>query len=466
MFAGQFIGKGSLFVSMMFLSRYLSDGDFGGLLFSIALGQMYLILSDLGVSLVLNMRSSMRSAETQELLSSSSTLRAILCLLGFPLLILAGLLLNMSSERMVVLGIIGISVVLESFVEMIYSIFRAREKMIYESICRILMGMIGLTAVLLLIQFRMNLASIASAYVIRTLAAVIVAIVFLKKIGFSILPSINMKKVYELLVASLPIGIMGLLTVTHQRVDNILIRQILGENAVAAWQECLKIIELMLLMVVPTLLPGALFPSLCRSFRDGGYQRQTGNMARIFTGLAVVLSLSVVSAGDKFMRFIWGSEYLRNIPSHELQLVLYLCLAGLAAVYLWNILISALLALNKVRIVVPVTAAALILVVGGNLLLMPVIGLTSAGIFFVAGNLLIVFCYWAFLRWRGYPLPIWREAAISIFVSIPAFTAVVLIRSLPFLPAMLLPALIYIPSWWFTGGRKAIREVFPHKTEE
>ena len=38
MLVGQFIGKGSLFVSIMFLSRYLSDWDFGGLLFVIVLG--------------------------------------------------------------------------------------------------------------------------------------------------------------------------------------------------------------------------------------------------------------------------------------------------------------------------------------------------------------------------------------------------------------------------------------------
>jgi hypothetical protein len=52
MLAGQFIGKGSLFVSVMLLSRYLSDSDFGGLLFSIVLGQVYFFLSDMGVSLV------------------------------------------------------------------------------------------------------------------------------------------------------------------------------------------------------------------------------------------------------------------------------------------------------------------------------------------------------------------------------------------------------------------------------
>ncbi len=464
MLAGQFIGKGSLFVSMMFLSRYLTDGDFGGLLFSIALGQIYLILSDLGVSLVLNMRSSVRVHDTQELLSTSSTLRAILCLLGFPLLILAGYLLQLSSERMLVLGIIGISVVFESFAEMIYSIFRAREKMVYESICRILMGIIGLATVLLLIYFRMNLTAIASAYVLRTLAAAIIAIVFLRRIGFSIKPLIKRSKIKELLIASIPIGIMGVVTVVHQRADNILIRQLLGENAVAAWGECLKIIELMLLLVVPTLLPGALFPSLCRAFRDGGYQRQTGNMSRVFIGLAVVLSLSVLSAGSRFLKFIWGSDYLRDISSSDLQLCLYLCLGGLAAVYLWNILITALLALNKVKIVVPVTILALILVIAGNLLLMPVIGLPSAGIFFVAGNFLIVICYWFFLRWRGYILPIWREAAISVLVSIPAFAAVIYTRTLPLIPALILPAVIYIPIWWFTGGGRAAREVFPHKT--
>lgn len=465
MLVGQFIGKGALFVSIMFLARYLSDGDFGGLLFVIVLGQFYLIMSDMGISLVLNMRSSIRPVDTQELLSTSLTLRIILSLLGFPLLMISGLLLQLTPGRMLILGIIGLSVFFESFAEMYYSVFRAREKMVYESICRTLMGIIGLIAVLLLIRLNMNLTAIASAYVLRAFAAAIAAMLFLRRIGFSVIPSIDKRKLKELFVAALPLGIMIIIIVIHQRVDNILIRQILGENAVAAWQECLKIIEIILLVVVPTLLPGALFPSLCRAFRDGNYQRQTGNMARIFTGLAVVPSLSILSTGDRFLRFVWGSEYLRDISSQDMQLCMYLCLAGLAIVYLMNILLASLLAVNRIRIVVPVTTMAVILVIGGNLLLMPVIGLPSAGIFYVAGNLLMLVCYWVFLRWRGYPLPIWREALISILASVPAFAVIPLTRRLPFLPALLIPAAIYIPIWWFSGGSKAIHATFPHRID-
>lgn len=465
MLAGQFIGKGSLFVSVMLLSRYLSDADFGGLLFAIVLGQIYLFFSDMGISLVLNRRSSMRPTNTQELLSTSITLRIILSLLGLPLLMLTGFLLNMSSERMLILGIIGLSVFFESFAEMFYSVFRAGEKMVYESISRITKGITGLIAVLLIIHFKCGLIAVAFAYVIRTIAAAVTAITGLRGTGFSIRPSTDKGKLKELFIAALPLGIMGLVVVIHQRADNILIRQMLGENAVAAWQECLRIIELMILLVVPTLLPGALFPSLCRAFRDGGYERQIGYMARIFTGLTVVLSLSVVSTGSRFLRFVWGSGYLRDISAPELQLCLYLCLPGLAAAYLMNILLASLLAVNRVRIVIPVTIAALILVVGGNLLLMPVIGLPSAGVFYAGGNLLILVCYWVFLRWRGYSLPIWRETAISILVSLPAFAAIPLIRGLPFLPALFLPALIYIPVWWFSGGGRAVRAIFIRGTE-
>jgi len=465
MLMGQFIGKGSLFVSMMLLARYLSDSDFGALLFSIVLGQMYLFFSDMGVSLVLNMRSSVNPADTSDLLSTSVTLRLILSLLGFPLLILAGYFMNMSSERMLVLGIIGISVFFESFAEMFYSIFRAREKMLYESISRIIMGLICLIAVIFLIRSGMGLVAIASAYIARTLVAAATATYFAGKMGFSLRPAFSSGKLRELFIASLPLGIMCVVSVIHQRADNVLIRQMIGENGVAAWQECLKVIEIMLLLVVPTLLPGALFPSLCRAFRDGGYRQQTGSMARIFTGFAVILSLAVLSTGSRFLRYVWGSGYLRDISSSDIQSCLYLCLGGLGLVYIMNILITGLLAINRVRIVIPVTTAALMVVIVGNLLLMPVIGLPSAGVFYLAGNLLIAVSYYVFLKWKGYSLPVWKEASITILAALPAFAIIPLIRSLPFIPALIIPVLIFIPVWWLTGGGTAIREVFPHRTD-
>ncbi|MFO8183648.1 MAG: oligosaccharide flippase family protein [Candidatus Aegiribacteria sp.] len=464
MLSGQFIGKGSLFISVMFLSRYLSDSDFGGLLFALVLGQIYLFLSDMGVSLVLNRRASMRPDDTQELLSASMTLRLILTLLGFPLMLAAGLLLGMSGDRLLIQGIIGLSVFFESYAEMFYSVFRAGERMMFEGFSRVSKGITGLVLVLLVIGLDLGLTAVAFSYVIRTAAATAVAFGGLRSSGFSIRPLLRRDEVKELFLASLPLGIMGLVTIIHQRADNILIRQMLGENAVAAWQQCMKIIELMVLLVVPTLLPGALFPSLCRAYRDGGHLRETGDMARVFTAFAVAVSLSVVSTGNRFLRFVWGSDYLRDISASSLQICLYLALAGLAVVYLMHILLASLLAVNKVRIVIPVTAAAMVLVITGNLVLIPMVGLPSAGIFYLAGNLMILLSYWFFLRWRGYSLPIWREALISIAVSMPAFAIIPLTRSMGFLPALVLPVAVYVPVWWFTGGGRAVGRLFPGRS--
>lgn len=465
MLAGQFAGKGTLFLSVMILSRYLTDVDFGAILFSIVLGQVYLLFSDMGVALIINMRSSVRPSESQTLLASSLTLRAILAILGLPLLILSGVLLGMSHDRLILLAIIGLSVVFESFSELFYSIFRSREKMLYESISRIVMGFTGLSAVFILTNLGAGLIVIALSYVLRTVAAVALSAFFIIREGFAVRFSRDAGTLRKLLIASLPLGVMGILVVAHQRADNIIIRQMLGENAVAAWQQCLRIVEILILLVVPTLLPGALFPSLCRAFRNGQYSRQTGDMARVFTMMALVPAMMIVSTGGRTLRYIWGPGYLRGIGQADLQLCLYLSLAGLLVVYLMNIMIDSLLAVNKIRVVVPVTFSALLLVIAGNIVLIPGLGLPSAGILFVAGNLLILLSYWVFLRWRGYSLPIWRETFLSILAAVPAAAVLPLSSRLPFLAALLLPVAVYIPVWWFTGGRRAVARLFPLAVE-
>ncbi|MBD3277183.1 MAG: oligosaccharide flippase family protein [Candidatus Aegiribacteria sp.] len=461
MLAGQFLGKGCLFASVMLLSRYLPDADFGALLFAVVMGQIYLLFSDMGVSMVLTMRCSVRPGDTQRLLSVSVSLRTILALFGFPLLIAAGLIMGMGTGRLILLALIGTSVVFEALAELFYAIFRAGEKMLYEAVSRIIMGFTGLIAILILIHFNAGVVFISASYILRALSAAAFSLIFIRRMGISLRPAFDLPSLKELLVTAMPLGIMGLIIIVHQKVDNVIIRQMLGEDYVAAWQQCLRIVEILILLVVPTLLPGALFPEMCRAFRKGTYRRQTGDMARVFTALAVSLSLAVVSAGNRLLELIWGSSYLRNVSPQDMQLCLYLSVGGLAVVYLMNIMISSLLALNRIRVVVPVTAVALAIVIAGNLLLIPAVGLPSAGVLFIAGNLFILLCYYFYLRWRGYRLPIWGKALRSVLAAVPAFAVTFYAVDLELLPAVLLPLAVYIPVWWFTGGGDAFKRLFP-----
>ncbi len=461
MIAGQFFGKGSLFISVMLLSRYMSDDDFGALLFSVVLGQVLLYFSDMGVSLVVNRRASLVQKDSQELLSTAFSLRIVLGLSGWALLSASGYALGLRGERLGVLGIIGLSLVLESHAEMIYSVFRAGETMILEGLSRIAKGITGLALVLAAVKLEMGLSAIAWSYVIRTALALGIAVIGSGRIGISLRPLFNRSRMRELLVASLPLGIMGLLTVIQQRADTVVVRQMLGENAVAAWQECIRIVEMLLLMVVPTLLPGALFPSLCRSFSLGGYKRETADMARIFTGFAFAISLGIVSTGDRFLQLIWGASYLRGIDTGALQLCLYMSLAGLGIIYLANILLASLLALDRVKVVIPVSLGVLIIVILGNVLLIPAMGLAATGILFLSGNVIILVSYWTFLRWRGFSVPIWRETLISVTVGLPVLALTAVTRRTSFIPAFLIPAVSYFALWWVTGGGKALKRLFP-----
>ncbi|OPL18016.1 MAG: hypothetical protein AVO35_07600 [Candidatus Aegiribacteria sp. MLS_C] len=465
MLAGQLLGRGSLFLSIMLLSRYLRGPDFGALLFAVVLGQIYLIFSDMGLSLVINMRTSVRPSDGQDLISVSMTLKTVLALAGLPLLLLSGALMGMTGQRLLLLSLIGVSVLFESYAEMFYSVFRAREKMAYESASRVIMGITGLAAVILMMRFGAGLLAIACAYMFRTLAALAVSSFFVRRMDYRIRFTADTARVRELLSAALPLGIMGLVIVVQQRADNVVLRQMMGENAVAAWQECLRIVEILVLLVIPTLLPGALFPSLCRAFANGSYGKRVGDMSRVFTALAVMSSFVVLSAGDGLMRLVWGSDYLRGIDAGTLQLCLYLSLLGMAAVYLMHIMVNSLLAVNRIRIVVPVNLAALVMVVGGNLLLIPLMGLAAAGALFVAGNLFVLVSYWYFLRTRGYRLPVWKEASITLGVSIPSFTLLMVLRGSGFLPSLVPASALFLVLWWATGGGSAFRRLFPGRVQ-
>ena len=352
--------KAAMLVSVMLLSRYLADAEFGRFAYAIALGQIMLFLVDMGIQLMSNRKISSDREAAQSIFETGLGLRVLLGLAGYSLLMLVVLAAGYGGQQTLFIALIGIFAVFEATCEIPYAVFRARERMLFEGITRAAGGAIGLALVAAAVHMGLDPVLAVGSYVVRGVLSTALSLYFVRRSGLRVLPSFHVReRLLPLLRESLPLGIMGLLFVAYQRLDNVVIKGLLGDEAVGAYQQCYRILETLVLAISPTLLPGALFPALCRSV-DRGWRvasERVRAMGEFFLALSFVMLLPLLTAGNSFLRLLWGSSFLRGLPEATVRWTFYLVLAALPAQFFLHLLITTVLAAHRQKITPLVTGS-------------------------------------------------------------------------------------------------------------
>ena len=457
MLTGQLFSKGTLFVSLMILSRYLDDSHFGMLVFAVVLGQILIFLADLGVSVISNRKFSLDTTHMQELYSTSLGLRFITCVAAWVLLALCSSVAGYGTEQTLMILIVGLGSSMEACAELQYSVFRAGERMVFEAITRAAGGIAALVLVLLVVFADLGPIAASATYTIRALVMLTTSFAFLGRFKIRIQPSFYWKRMTELLRESWPLGVMGLLFVAFQRLDNVFIRELSGVESVGAYQESYRILETFVLLITPSLLPGALFPGLCRAFKAGREEAKNRmvSIAQLVTGIAGAVMIPMFAGGIEFFRLIWGDNYLRGLGLDEVGTTFILLLAAIPIVFWMNYLLSSVIASGRQKVTLPVTSIALTISIVGNLLLIPRIGIRGAAVMVLSANFIMCILYYIVLRRDG-PLPllklVWKPL-IAALVSVPI---IFLTAGLPIIIRMIVPTSAYLIIWFMLGGAEML----------
>lgn len=457
MLSGQLIGKGALFASIMMLSRYLDDTNFGMLVFAVALGQILIFLVDFGVSLIANKKFSLNSDRIQELHSTALGLRILTSIISLALLMIAAEIAGYNPRQQLMIVFIGLGAALEAVTELQYAVFRARERMIYEALSRGAGGFTALLLVFAVIAADMGPIAASATYTARSVMTLLVSLLFLRRFRIRIHPGFCIRYMLKLLSESWPLGVMGLLLIAFQRVDNIIIRATYSVEAVGAYQESFRILDTLILLITPSLLPGALFPGLCRSFAKGweAARSKMVSIAQLVTGIAGAVMVPVLAGGMDFLRLIWGENYLRGLDRIEVQTTFFILMAGIPVVFWLNFLVASIIARGKQWSTIPVTSIALALSIAGNILLVPRIGIPGAAIIVISTNFMMSLFYYITLRKDG-KLPLMKLLWKPLVAALGCVPVMLLTSGARIAVRMSIPMIVYLLIWVTLGGADLI----------
>ncbi|HRY61156.1 MAG TPA: oligosaccharide flippase family protein [Candidatus Fermentibacter sp.] len=401
--AGQIAGKASFLVSMMLLSRLLSDSDLGSLMLAVAIAQIVVFLSDMGVSVVLNRKLVLSGRGGEVFLGPAFAARSVLWLAGSAILLAGSALSGYEGRMQTLFAILLLSAGLEAMCEQCFALFRARERMAWEAFSRVAGALSGLGVVLACFLGGTGLLVAAISFPVRNAVSLMVALTGQARLGAAVRLGAGWRRMSGSIVAeSFAMGVTGLLFIVLQRVDSVVIDRTIGAAAVGAFQQCYRIADSLVFLVAPTLLPGALFPSLCRAVAGGRESagRFIRRLSALFLAMALLTALPVALGGEWLLRLIWGPGYLRGLPPGEMGVLLTLTMATVPCFFLMHLTLTSLIAAGRQRLTVLPVACAIVLSAVSYYLLIPIEGLRAVPEVIAAVNILLALTFGILLH-RG-----------------------------------------------------------------
>jgi len=188
----------------------------------------------------------------------------------------------------------------------------------------------------------------------------------------------------KLITLSAPLVLSGFAMILFQRIDLILVRQLISDYAAGIYSASLNIT--LIFSIIPLVISESIAPKMYRVEKEEeSYLSVRHDFIFIVTSVGVLLSVVMFIMGGAVLKILYGEEYMSGLLTMKiLSFCPFLISLGAAAG-------QVIVADERQKGVFKKSIIALILTIISNLLLVPTIGIEGAAISTVLGLLLANF---------------------------------------------------------------------------
>ena len=397
-FLGDAIGAILQLILVVYLIRCLGDVTFGKYAFVFAFTSLFMIFSDLGLS-VLSIREIARdTSKAGEYLTNISITKFILSLITIVLIIVTINLMHYPHDTTLAVYIVGGVMVFTSFTSSFRCIFRAFERMEYETIINIVEKTVIFGSVMPVLFFGYGLIEVVSAMLIaQAFIFVLTLMVVIKKFTRPAL-SFDLSLCKSLIKKALPFGLASVFGIIYFQTDTIMLSMMKGDAVVGWYNAAYRLV--MGVLFIPSAFVGALYPVLSRYFTSSKdslmfvYEKSF----KFLLMMAIPLGIGTTLLADRIIIFLYGANFVHSIIA--LQILIWVA----SMLFLTHIVGYTLASINKQLVDTRITGFAAILNVVLNLALIPTYSYVGAGIASIVSQVFVFTCEFSYLQKNGYKI--------------------------------------------------------------
>ena len=444
------------FFYMMYIARYLGAAGFGILSFALAFTGIFGVFADFGLQPLTVREVARDKSLASKYLTNISLMKIILVIITFGLIALTINLLGYPAQTIRVVYLVALSVIFTAFTGMFYSIFRAFERMEYESLGHILTGVLMLSGVMLALKYGFSVVGFASLYFLASIVVLVYSFAILRwKLShppFAWSPrKLEMDLTFwkQTIKEALPFGLSMIFSTIFIWIDTVMLSLMKGD-AIVGWYNASYRMALVLLLI-PAAFNAAIFPVMSRFYKTSQSSLRLAyeKYLKCMVMLGVPIGVGTTLLAQRFILLIFGAEYANSILTLQI-LVWYPVLVFVSSPFARLFESS-----NKQLIVTRIVGVCAALNVTLNLILIPKYSLIGASIATILTEfLLLTLCFVWGLR-IGYGIP--KKELLSVIAKVSISSALMGIfimqfHNLTLLALVPLAALLYFAVLYIIRG--------------
>lgn len=358
----------------IYVARYLGPEQFGVLSYALAISAFVLAITRLGMDAILVRELVGKPSDQTALIGTAFWLMSLAAVACYGIAGLGVYYLEGSADIRLYVLIVTASAFFTSFLVVDYY-FQAELKSKYSAICKF-------CALLFMSLFKLGLIFAEAEFVWFVVAAlldnVLVALLFLslfaKLRGLHFLGSFSWRAAGVLLKSAWPMVLTAVAALIYMRIDQVMIRNMLGLHEVGIYSAAAKIYESWI--VLPYIISVSLLPAIVKLKQGSAedYQRRLAQLFRLVIWMSVLVAIVVSIISEPLMVIAFGEAYRESasVVSIVMWTSIFASMGAISARYFNVERMEKKIALR--------TAVAALMNVGLNFILIPRYGINGAAI--------------------------------------------------------------------------------------
>jgi O-antigen/teichoic acid export membrane protein len=369
-----FVTKPIFLFFMIFVARKLGVEDFGKFSFVLAFIMIFSVLIDFGFNQLTTRDVAKDKFLAPKYIANGLSFRIIVSVLVYIFIYTLINAMNYPIDTKRSIYVASAYLIFLSLIGFIYSIFRAFEKIKYESILIIIEKalIIFLGSLVLIVGF--GLETLWFTFLFSSAIAFVISIIILLKKVTKFSLELDPYFIKKFVKKALPFAVMNIFIIIYFRIDMVMISMMRGDLQVGWYSAAYKFVEVSIL--IPNIIMIPIYPVFSKLYVSSLSSLTSiyKQVLKIMIIISLPIPIVVMIISEKIILVLYGASFINATPA------LMILIWAIPSIYLTFVLGALLPAINKQAINTITTGICMILNVLLNLILIPSYGYLGAGV--------------------------------------------------------------------------------------